>query len=106
MSETIPANVSTWLNALNAHPRAGWRAWDAPGQSVYEGVYCWSEKGDDSSAVGVWGNVVPAPGSDTDEPEQVNWCIYVGDCRDPLRSGLESAEAAQRAAERELPDLF
>lgn len=96
----IPRNVQEWINELPA--REGWGGWQTAGGSVYEGVQNWSAKGDPSTAIGVWGNVI----EDADGEERVNWCVYEGDCVDPVKSGLESAEDAMGRAESLYPEMF
>lgn len=105
----VPTNLQDWVTALNIAPRPGWGPWDNAGGSVYEGVQNWSENlNSDGYPIGVWGNVVPYPGHEQDEDDRprVNWCIYIGDCVDPHKSGFESAEDAMDRAEREFPEAF
>jgi hypothetical protein len=101
---TVPHDLKEWIATLPN--REGWGGWDSVGNSVYEGVQNWSATGDVQTAVGVWGNVTPYPGSDSEEPEGINWCVYIGDSQDPEREGFADAEAAMRWAEVTYPERF
>lgn len=98
---SMPSTVTDWIKSLPA--REGWQGWDTVSNTVYEGVQNWSENGDEHAAVGVWGNVtLPLD----DEPSEVQWCVYVGDSREPERCGFEDAGGAMRWAEQTFPDRF
>lgn len=101
-----PTNLTAWIAELPL--RSDWGAWDGVGNSVLEGVQNWSLKGDPSTAIGVWGNVVETESYELEGETEysVNWCVYVGDCVDPQVSGLESAEDAMDRAERLFPEMF
>lgn len=91
--------VLEWCDALNVEAqRPGWGRWEEVGGSVLEGVQNWSEGILPEGAVGVWGN-------ETEEGE-IQWCVYVGDDREPVRCGFEGANAAMQWAEREFPNAF
>ena len=110
----IPSNVTDWIASLPNRP--GWCNWQIVGRGVEEGVQNWSEFGDPQRPIGVWGNVIFAEQAegmraselpdDYEGGDYVNWCVYIGDCREPHKGGFVTAESAMQSAESEFPWMF
>ena len=101
----IPSSVGQWLASLENRPN--WKGWQDVGGDIWSGVQNWSSAGDEATAIGVWGHVVQEQEWDEDTCElRVNWCVYKGDCREPVQDGFESAEAALGFAEATWPAMF
>ena len=96
----VPCNLKAWLASLPE--REGWSGWSEAGHSVYEGVQNWAHDG----TVGVWGSVVEGEAIDSECPDFIEWCVYVGDSVDPHKKGFETAEDAMWRAEQDFPEAF